>query len=131
MCVSSKLLLDCQVTEAQSDGLDGPPTEDIDRGWTSIGRIIARKICYTEGAPSTTAQKSSGKLKYLVKWLGLPYDEASWETEEDLKGLSKADFEQELARFVARGPIVSHQAIKLTEVSFRNTGCYHQCPIIT
>lgn len=31
------------------------------------------------------AKKAKGKNTYFVKWKGLPYDQATWETEDQLK----------------------------------------------
>jgi len=43
-----------------------------------------------------------GVPRYLIKWAGLPYEEASWEVAADVEG---PDFERELAKMRARVPI--------------------------
>lgn len=52
-------------------------------------------------------------MRYLVKWQGLPYDEASWEWQNELKAFAGADFDKALADFKARRPIANNKAIKV------------------
>ncbi|EAY09469.1 SNF2 family N-terminal domain containing protein [Trichomonas vaginalis G3] len=53
--------------------------DDINSGWFEVDRIIAHE-----------------NNKYLVKWGNLPYDQATWESEEDLPEPNKID------EFIAR-----------------------------
>ena len=107
------------MAEADLSGLDGGIPAEADRGWTSIDRIIAKKADKLPMESQAKQQKklhTTPKTEYLVKWQGLPYDEASWETAEDLEKLSAADFAKELARFKDRGPIGSKQAFQKVQV---------------
>lgn len=88
-----------QAGAAQQDGLDEAQVTELDQGLTTIGRIIA------EGPQNDT---DSYKKKYLVKWRGVPYDECSWEKEEDLLKLAAPALERELLKLRARGPIVTN-----------------------
>lgn len=78
------------------------PPCDPSWGWFSptaqVDRVIAKKTSVRQGKPVT---------KYLVKWAGLQYAEATWELAEDVKEDSIiAQYEQwnnyEKVRFFSR-----------------------------
>lgn len=62
----------------------------INPEWTTVGRIVA------------VSSRQKRKRKYLIKWQGLPYDEATWEEAKDVQG---PEFDQEKKRFSQRKPI--------------------------
>ncbi len=50
------------------------PQDAFDQCFLEVDRIIAKE-----------RRGRAGTLKYLVKWNGLPYAEATWELPEDIK----------------------------------------------
>lgn len=121
--------------------MDAGSANDLDRGFTTIGRIIASETCSREDVSAKSQEKeSSGRAtklsdkwqgkaigeksedkdmetKYLVKWQGLTYDEASWEWERDLRSFAASDLDAALAKFNTRGPIANDAAIKSSQVA--------------
>lgn len=118
---SSQELCAWQEEQARKDGLEEaePSAPSIDPSWTRIGRVVAERLAPDPAAQPNaplkggkaakrgkTQQKegggAEGEPQYLIKWAGLPYEDASWEAAGDLAG---ADFERELAKMRARVPI--------------------------
>ena len=84
------------------------------RTWIQAGLLLAassprRAFLRQIKRPLSKRRKSQAavRAKYLVKWLALPYDESSWEWEDDLQKLAGQNFERELTKFLARGSIIT------------------------
>lgn len=115
---SSESAFRIQVSEGATDGLDQSLLGDPDYGRTTIGRIIASEHARSGNTSEENDFQQIEKRRYLVKWQGLPYDEASWEWEEELRVLAEADFDRAVADFHARHPIADDQALQNAQVPF-------------
>ena len=105
-----------QISVGAADGLDQSLVGDPDYGRTTIARIIASGDSTSNIISRGKDAERSKRMRYLVKWQGLPYDEASWEWEEDLKAFAAADFDKAVADLNARGPIADEGAINKAKV---------------
>ena len=88
----------------------------MDKGWTTIGRIIAHERSSRQDIAAKEGPKRDLETRYLVKWQGLPYNEASWEWEDELKSFAGSDFDQAMAKFQGLGPIANDATISLSAV---------------
>ena len=75
----------------------------IDPSWTIISRVVAiddpNGPEYIKRKRATTAPDT----RYLIKWMGLPYQGCSWEKASDV--LHREDFQAALETFEELGPI--------------------------
>ena len=117
MASSKQYLAGMQISPgATADGLDQSLVGDPDCGRTTIARIIAREDPRSSNTSGEKKFQPKRGKRYLVKWQGLPYDEASWEWEDELRAFAGADCEKAVADLKARQPIACKEATKRAKV---------------
>ena len=81
-------------TENEKNGYNNEDDELFNSDYVIIDRILDMNIL---DDPQKPGEK---QIYYLIKWKSLPYDEASWELEQDVKNQKKIDRYHEINRIV-------------------------------